>query len=68
MTDEQLEFNLGDISISATYDEWEELFIQLEQVFGCDAIEFLDPENEDDMDILAEFENMFLEIDPNSDN
>jgi len=48
--DNLISFQIGNRSIEATYDEWEELFIKLEDIFGIDAVED-QIETEDKIDI-----------------
>jgi len=43
--DKQFTFNIGNQKITASYDEWEELFDNLEKIFGMDAV----VENENDL-------------------
>lgn len=39
MNENLISFQIGNKSIEATYDEWEELFGKLEDIFGIDAVE-----------------------------
>ena len=42
----QLTFNIGNQDITASYDDWEELFEELESIFGINAVENNEPEKE----------------------
>ena len=46
----QITFNIGNQEVTASYDDWEELFEKLEGIFGIDAVE--DNNNPEKLDKL----------------
>jgi hypothetical protein len=53
MSKNLISFQIGNKSVEATYDEWEELFEKLEDIFGIDAVEDqIETENEIDINKL----------------
>jgi len=54
----KITFFIGDKEITATYDEWEELYEELEYVFGEKAVEDtnFDPEKLDKLDVEIAFD------------
>ena len=55
----ELTFNLGNQEITASYDDWEELYEKLEFIFGVNAVEDknYDPEKLDKLDLEISFDN-----------
>ena len=48
-------FKIGNQQITATYDEWEELFEDLESILGINAVEDDNPEKLDMLDCEIAF-------------
>ena len=65
MSDKIIPIKVGDTVLCATYDQLEELYDTLDDIFGLGAVQLTE---EDEKEIIAEIQAMFLGIDPKSNN